>query len=286
MTIIASPLATGQGSIPITASTQLGKFPGLRMHFPTLAAFQTAVTVEQTNVAGSNALWADQQPMSVASEPTDVYRVWSVSGNHARGVIVRPGLLVVLAGDTNTVLTTSGAPNNGTGSNGDIAIDYVGNVVYAKSGGAWASSVAQIYPAPIVTSGTKTSLTVPSSDGDYSGVTVKVANAAASLTKWQAVGVNSSGLVALASATGIMSLGLLVADVASGAQAEFLIQGLARKDGWAWTPGQPIWLSGTAGALTQIEPTATGAVSEPIGWAITPTVILVNVGQAFNFTGS
>lgn len=288
MTQIASPLSTAQPTIPLSSPTQLGKFPGLRMHFGSISAFQSAVTVEQSNVAASNPLWADMQPMSASSEPPDVYRLWSASNNHARMVMIRPGLTVTLGADTNVVLAATGIPSSGTGNNGDISIDFTGpGVVYQKTSGAWASSVAAIFPAPAAASSAlKTSLIAPTTNDDFVGATVKVANASASFTKWQAVSVNGSSQTILASASGALAFGLLVADVASGALSEFLIQGIARHDGWSWTPGGAIWLSTTSGALTQVEPTASGNVSQNIGFAISPSLILVNIGQSFNFTAS
>lgn len=169
MTIIASPLATNQNAIPIVASSQIGKFPGLHMHFPSLAAFQAAVAVEQGNVAAGNALWTDLQPMSVSGEPVGMHRVWSVASSHARTVVFRAGLTTSLPSDSNVVLAAVGAPSSGTGNNGDISVDFAGNAVYTKTSGNWIVLVGSIFPAP--TAGALP--TLPSySSGDVIPVTV------------------------------------------------------------------------------------------------------------------
>ena len=149
MPTIASPLSTSQSYIPAVNATEVGKFAGLQMHFPTFAAFAAAVTTEKANVAATSPIWADQQPMTVASEPIGVIRTWSVALNHARTAQIRSGLMVVLAADSNTVLQVSGAPSAGTGANGDISVDWSGNTVYLKSAGAWAVSVASIFAAGV-----------------------------------------------------------------------------------------------------------------------------------------
>ena len=113
------------------------------MHFPTFAAFAAAVTAEQGNVVAASAIWTDQQPMTIASEPADVRRAWSVANNNANRVVIRSGSSVTLAAATNTVYSAAGQPAVGVGNNGDISIDYVAGAYYVKSAGAWpASSVA------------------------------------------------------------------------------------------------------------------------------------------------
>ena len=158
MSNLASPIGTTQPYIPVVPAAQVGRYAGLAMHFPTVTdgtghsdgtgtGLYEAVLTEKANIVASSPIWADKQPFTVATEPEHVRRVWSVASQHAREVVIRPGLSVTLAGDTNTVLTTTGAPSSGTGTNGDIAIDFAGNVVYLKTSGTWSVSVAAIYTA-------------------------------------------------------------------------------------------------------------------------------------------
>jgi hypothetical protein len=60
--------------------------------------------------------------------------------------MLRNGLNVTLAGDVNSLLFEAGAPDAGTGIDGDVSIDWAGNAYYTKAAGAW-SSTGSIYSA-------------------------------------------------------------------------------------------------------------------------------------------
>lgn len=140
---VSSSLGTTQPYIPAVPSSQIGRYAGLHMHFSTLTALNTAVADERTNIGNSSPIWADGQPFSVATESTNgAYRIWNSSAQHARTVVVAPGRLVTLAADSNTLLSTSGAPSSGTGANGDIAADWSANILYTKGSGIWGTPVA------------------------------------------------------------------------------------------------------------------------------------------------
>src|SRR4028118_1070349 len=109
----SSPAGTTQDYIPLLPASQLGKAAGFSLHFPTIADLVAAVTKERANVSGSSPLWKQRQPFTVGTEPR-ILRTWSVSGNHARTVTIGFAEFV-LAGDSNTVLTATGIPANGTG---------------------------------------------------------------------------------------------------------------------------------------------------------------------------
>jgi hypothetical protein len=150
MPLVSSPLGTANPAIPLVNATELGKAAGLHQHYPTLAALNAAVVAERANVTAASAMWQEGQLFTVGAESADVFRAWSVAGNHARKVNVRPGLAVVLAADANTVLFGAGAPSAGTGSDGDISIDWTGGKIYTKGGGAWVVSQAAIYTAAAI----------------------------------------------------------------------------------------------------------------------------------------
>jgi hypothetical protein len=139
--------------------------------------------------------------------------------------------------------------------------------------------------AALAAASTKFRFKTPAANNDYTGFTDQGLLASGSFTRWQVVGINGSGQLALASATnGILALGLLVADVASSAAGEYLNHGIARNDSWTWTPGAALWISPTTGGLTQTKPAATGNVQQPIGFARTASTIFINIGNAFNVT--
>lgn len=138
---VASPLGTTQRYIPAIVQTQIGRYAGLAMHFPTLAALNNAVADEVLNIGETSALWADNQPFTVATEAGAlVTRLWKVGLQHARTVVLSQERIVVLDTNTNTVLTTVGTPSGGVGSDGDIAVDRTNNTYYTKTTGAWVSS--------------------------------------------------------------------------------------------------------------------------------------------------
>ncbi len=65
---------------------------------------------------------------------------------------------------------------------------------------------------------------------------------------------------------------------------EVLLQGFIRDDGWAWTPGQLIYVSTTGGALISTAPSGTGDQVQVVGFAthadriyFNPSLVLVEV---------
>lgn len=138
---VSSPLGTTQPYIPAVSQSQIGRFAGLAMIFPSVADMLAAQTA-------SSSVWQDGQVIFVAPEFIGgmCARVWKVTPGHARTVLLRPGLEVVLAADTNTLLFGAGAPSNGSGADGDVYVDWAGNAYYTKAAGAWAST-GPLYPA-------------------------------------------------------------------------------------------------------------------------------------------
>ncbi len=57
---------------------------------------------------------------------------------------------------------------------------------------------------------------------------------------------------------------------------EYLFRGFARDDSWSWTIGALLYLSDTAGELTETAPSGTGNVIQPIGIAQSATVVMMN----------
>ena len=46
-----------------------------------------------------------------------------------------------------------------------------------------------------------------------------------------------------------------------------------RDDTWSWTPGVPLYVSGTTGAITATKPTGSGDIIRTVGFAVTADVI-------------
>ena len=122
---------------------------------------------------------------------------------------------------------------------------------------------------------------IPPVDNTYNGAVITAFNAGTTLTRWQAVYISSASTVLVADANlagAFPARGLVVADTANGAPATILTQGVVRNDAWNWTVGGNIFLSETAGGLTQTPPvqTAPTAIStvHTVGWAVSADVAI------------
>ena len=94
--------------------------------------------------------------------------------------------------------------------------------------------------------------------------------------------IDSSGEWSIADADADTSIGLLgmaLATIASGEVGLILLQGFVRDDTWAWTDGGingQIYVSGTAGDMTQTPPAGIGDQVQVVGYAHTADVIYFN----------
>lgn len=82
--------------------------------------------------------------------------------------------------------------------------------------------------------------------------------------------IKSDGEVAKADADAIATSSAIVmalASISTGNTGSFLLHGIARNDAWNWTVGGLVYLSTTAGALTQTAPSGTDDVIQILGVA-------------------
>jgi len=63
------------------------------------------------------------------------------------------------------------------------------------------------------------------------------------------------------------TIALALATISADASGSFLLIGLARDDSWNWTVGSPIYLSTTAGDITQTAPSGSGDIVQILGIA-------------------
>ena len=107
---------------------------------------------------------------------------------------------------------------------------------------------------------------------------IEVRTAAENLVHGDFVYVNASSKMAKADASALataMVVGMAIATISADATGQFLMfWGKARKDAWAWTPGANLYLSETAGALTETAPTTTDSVTLIVAQADTADIIL------------
>lgn len=122
----------------------------------------------------------------------------------------------------------------------------------------------------------------PATDDTYEGPSTNDLNAGATIAQWEAVYLDSSSTWQLtdadaeATAGGVM-VALATESGTNGNPLNVLLPGsIARNDGWTWTAGGEIYLSGTAGALTQTAPSGTDDVIRIVGYALTDDCIYWN----------
>lgn len=151
MTQISSKLSVAGTDDPIVTTAQVPRLAGAFL-FLGRTEFDAAVTAERTRITNNTiGIYANGQPIRVVGEQP-VYRKWTLAtggsaaanaaASHANTVVIRPGLEVTLAADTNVVLIGSGAAG---GNNGDIFVDFGANTISTKSAGVWSVTTAAIY---------------------------------------------------------------------------------------------------------------------------------------------
>lgn len=174
--IIPSPLGTPSRSVPLVASSELGKFAGLPMVFQTVAALVTAANSERQNVIDGTPIWPDTQPVGVAAEvAVGVWRMWRTPLQHARTVVTGTGVTALLGAETNSVVVSSGVPSGATGNVGDIVINPSTNSYYTKTAAStWSapSTLSGASAPPFTAADAKDATAAALAAGTHSGVTV------------------------------------------------------------------------------------------------------------------
>lgn len=85
-------------------------------------------------------------------------------------------------------------------------------------------------------------------------------------------GSNAWSLADASAAATLPVVGLAVEPLTTGQNGRILLRGVVNNNTWAWTPGDVLYVSDTAGALTNVA----GTVEFEVGVAITATEILFN----------
>lgn len=118
----------------------------------------------------------------------------------------------------------------------------------------------------------------PDSDHTVEGITATF-TAAELLVYGDICYVNASGSMAKADASAVgtsRAVAMAAEGISAAASGSFLLFGIARDDTWAWTVGGEVYLSETAGALTQTAPTTASSITQVIGVATHADRILFN----------
>ena len=94
----------------------------------------------------------------------------------------------------------------------------------------------------------------------------------------QALHMHTDGTYVLADAddSDLVPCVALAIDTGAGADKSLLYRGLMRDDTWAWTVGGVLYISTTAGGLTQTPPSQAGQLVQAVGFAVTSSIIYFN----------
>ncbi len=170
---------------------------------------------------------------------------------------------------------------DGTVVAADVADDAVttakildANVTDAKIAGMAASKLTGTVPVAGLDA-------TPDTDHTANGPQTNILTSGYSSTIMDLVylGSSSKWLEADADATGtsINLLGIaLEAKTDTQAMNVALAGSFVRDDTWAWTPGVPLYVSGSIGEITATKPSGSGDVVRTVGYAVTADVIFFN----------
>ena len=98
------------------------------------------------------------------------------------------------------------------------------------------------------------------------------------VTYSQALHVHTDGTYVLADAddSDLVPCTALAIDTGAGSGKEVLLQGYINNSSWTWTVGGMIYLSTTAGGLTQTAPSAAGEIVQIVGYAVDTDIMYFN----------
>lgn len=157
----------------------------------------------------------------------------------------------------------------GTGGSVDVSADYhwTGDNIFDK-----------------ITFGSINVGTSRDADDTYTGIVRIGLNNSGGVTQWDAVYLNSSSAWVKADADGSGTYpcrGIAVATASDGVATTIITRGTVRNDSWTWTPGGTIYLSTTAGGLTQTAPSTTGDKVQVIGYALDADTMAVEISTDY-----
>ena len=116
-------------------------------------------------------------------------------------------------------------------------------------------------------------------DHTYSGITAQMlAGGAISAFNLVCIHTTTQEVVVADASAGATAraIGIAPAAISDTATGTILLHGFVRDDSWGWTTGAVLFLSETAGALTETAPTTDGAFVQAVGIALEPDVVFIN----------
>jgi hypothetical protein len=126
---------------------------------------------------------------------------------------------------------------------------------------------------------------IPDTDDTWTGNSTNSFNASTTIAQFEAVYLTSSSTWALTDADAIGTAGSVMVAIPGEAGTNgnalrvILNNSYVRNDAWNWTVGGKLYLSTTAGELTQTAPSGTDDVVRLVGTAVSADVIHWNVSE-------
>lgn len=222
-----------------------------------LLANATSGTVELRPVTGALGT-------AVISVPALTATMATVDGN------LGTPTAATLTNATNLPIST-GVSGLGSGVATFLATPTSANLLSAVTGETGTGGGVVFATAPTVTGAITQLNALPGTDDTYEGSVIIGRNAGATIAQWEAAYLDGSGTWQLADANGTNTYparGLATAAYVNTNAAVVLDDGVARNDAWAWTIGGTIYLSTTAGGLTQTAPSTSGDKVQIMGYAL------------------
>lgn len=121
-------------------------------------------------------------------------------------------------------------------------------------------------------------------DDTFTGNTILGLNAGATIAQWETVYVGGSSTYLLADANGsgtYPAVGVAITSGTSSNPLTIMVRGTVRNDAWNWTPGGRIYLSTTAGGLTQTAPSSSGDKVQDVGFALTADIAYLDFNGVY-----
>ena len=196
------------------------------------------------------------------------------------------GKMVFDVDGTDIMTIDDGGVNIGTGSLETATIDYTDGdlaITIADGGGVTFAQDATVTAGKNVVLGDGSSVNISApllagGDHTYSGTTAQML-AGGTIAAFDLVCIHTTtGEVVEADASAIGTarvIGIAPAAISDTATGTILLHGFIRDDTWNWTTGAVLFLSETAGAMTETAPTTDGAFVQAVGIALEPDVVFI-----------
>jgi len=253
----------------------------------------TVLTVGPTNSTGSTFAGAVNFGGAVSPSTTDGAALGG-TGNQWSDIFLASGAVINFNNGNYTfthsagAITASGSFSVGTSNAitaGTIELGNASDTTLSRS----AAGVLAVEGVDVPTVSSTSTLTnkiirhtvEPAADDTYTGEDLSGFNATGTIAQWEAVYLTTTGWAltdadATATAGGVM-LGLAATAGTASNPLTVVLKGIVRNDGWTWaTVGAPLYLSTTAGALTETAPSGTDDVQRIVGYVLSDDCIYWN----------